>query len=241
MDFIQAAVNANREIFELLNKGLDNSLFCYVSVDENETGAGGDRSLSIDLKAEAVFVKYLNNFGKIYSEESGVIGEGEDEIIIDPIDGSSNIASCFPYYGSSVSLKVGGKTVKSIVTNFASGDFFVNDMGKRYKSSLLTMEKEPFGSCENPKIGIVEKAYSNPELVTKLYRTGMKFRSPGAVALSLAYARDVNFVIFTGKHRIFDVDAGLHLCDDLNLLVKDDFILVSRDKMIFDSIRKLIY
>lgn len=241
MDFIQAAVNANREIFELLNKSLDNSLFCYVSDDAAKIGAGGDRSLTIDLKAEAVFVKYLNKFGKIYSEESGLIGEGENEIIIDPIDGSSNIASCFPYYGSSVSLKIRGETVKSIVTNFASGDFFVNDMGKRYKSSLLTMEKEAYGSCENPKIGIVEKAYANPELVAKLHAMGMKFRSPGAIALSLAYARDVNFVIFSGVHRIFDVDAGLHLCNDLNCLIKDDFILVSRDKMIFESIKKLIF
>jgi myo-inositol-1(or 4)-monophosphatase len=241
MDFIQAAVNANREIYELLGRGLDNTLFCYVSQDEGEIGEGGDRSLSIDLKAEAIFVNYLSNFGKIYSEESGLIGEGENEIIIDPIDGSSNIASCFPYYGSSVSLRVKGKTVKSIVTNLASGEFFVNDGGVRYKSTLLSMEKEPYGMCENPKIGIVEKAYSNPGLVAMLARTGMKFRSPGAVALSLAYARDVNFVIFSGRHRIFDMDAGLHLTDDLYQLVKDDLILVSRDAMIFNTIKNLIF
>lgn len=241
MDFIQAAVNANREIYELLGREPTNSLFCYVSPDEGEIGAGGDRSLAVDIKAESIFVKYLSNFGKINSEESGIIGEGEDEIIIDPIDGSSNIASCFPYFGSSVALQVGGKTVKSIVTNLASGEFFVNDEGKKYKSSLLTMEKEPYGICENPKIGIVEKAYSNPDLVAKLHQKRMKFRSPGAVAISLAYARVVNFVIFSGRHRIFDIAAGLHLCDDLNVLVKDDFILVSRDKMIFDTIKNLIF
>lgn len=241
MDFVQAVVNANREVYELLGREPTNSLFCYVSQNEQEIGAGGDRSLAIDLKAEAIFVKYLSNFGKINSEESGLIGEGENEIIIDPIDGSSNIASCFPYYGSSVSLKVDGRTVKSVVTNFASGEFFVNNDGQRYKSTLLTMEKEPYGNCEYPKIGLVEKAYSNPELVAKLYQKRLKFRSPGAIALSLAYARDVNFVIFSGKHRIYDVDAGLHLCDDLNVLVRDDFILVSRDKMIFDTIKNLIF
>lgn len=241
MDFIQAAVNANREVYELLGREPTNSLFCYVSENEETIGAGGDRSLAIDLKAEAIFVKYLSKFGKINSEESGAIGEGMDEIIIDPIDGSSNIASCFPYYGSSVSLKKGGKTVKSMVTNFASGEFFVNDEGKRYKSSLLTLEQEPYGHCDFPKIGIVEKAYSNPDLVAKLYQKRLKFRSPGAIALSLAYARDVNFVVFSGKHRIYDVDAGLHLCEDLNVLVRDDFILVSRDKMIFDTIKNLIF
>ncbi len=241
MDFIQAAVNANREIYELLGREPSNSLFCYVSPDEQEIGAGGDRSLAVDIKAESIFVKYLSNFGKINSEESGIIGEGENEIVIDPIDGSSNIASCFPYYGSAVALKVKGKTVKSIVTNLASGEFFVNDDGVRYKSSLLTMEREAYGHCDRPKIGIVEKAYSDPDLVAKLHQKRMKFRSPGAVALSLAYARVVNFVIFSGKHRIYDIDAGLHLCDDLNVLVRDDFILVSRDKMIFDTIKNLIF
>ena len=241
MSFIQASINANREIFELLREGLDNSLFCYVSTDPDETGAGGDRSLSIDIKAEAIFVKYLRSFGKINSEETGLFGEGDDEIILDPIDGSSNIASCFPYYGSSVSLRRNGKTVASIVANLASGEFFVNDGTRKYRSSLLTMEEEPYGGCEAPKIGLVERAYSDPELVRKLRDAGLKFRSPGAIALSLAYARDVNYVIFSGKHRIYDIDAGLHLCDDLHQLVRDDFILVSRDKMIFDAIKNLIY
>jgi len=209
--------------------------------DEAIKGAGGDRSLRIDIKAEEVFVSYLKKFGKINSEESGLIGEGENEIILDPIDGSSNIASCFPYYGSAVSLKAKGKTIKSMVTNFASGDFFVNDEGDKYKGSLISLEKEVESVCSFPKIGIVEKAYSNPELVAKLHKTGMKFRSPGAIALSLAYARDVNFVIFAGKHRIYDVDAGLHLCDDLYKFVKDDFILISKEKAIFDSIKELIF
>ncbi len=240
MSFIQAAINANREIYELLRQGLDNSLFCYVSRDPSETGAGGDRSLAIDMQAEAIFVKYLRTFGKINSEETGLIGEGEDEIILDPIDGSSNIASCFPYYGSSVSLRKGGKTVASVVTNLASGEFFVNDGTRKYKSSLLTMEEEAYGGCDTPKIGLVERAYSNPELVRSLRDAKLKFRSPGAIALSLAYARDVNFVIFSGKHRIFDIDAGLHLCDDLHQLVEDDVILVSRDKVIFEAIKKLI-
>ena len=127
------------------------------------------------------------------------------------------------------------------MTNLASGNFFVNDDGDRYKSSLVTLERKYNRTCDNPKIGIVEKAYSNPELVAKLHKAGIKFRSPGAVALSLAYARYVKFVIFTGKHRIYDVDAGLHICDDLYKLVKDDFILISRDKMIFDLIQELIF
>lgn len=241
MDFIESAINANREVFGLLNSNFDEFLFCHMHENEEIRGAGGDRSLRIDVKAEEIFVSYLKKFGKINSEESGLIGEGENEIILDPIDGSSNIASCFPYYASSISLKVRGKTVKSIVTNLANGDFFVNDEGNFYKSSLISLKRTNQMACVFPKIGIVEKAYANPQLVAKLHETGMKFRSPGAVALSLAYARDVNFVIFAEKHRVYDVDAGLFLCDGLHRFVREDFILISREKKIFDAIKELIF
>jgi len=172
MDFIKSAVDANREIYDLLKSGCDKSLFCYFNKNDEVKGAGGDRSLNIDIAAEEIFVKYLRNFGKINSEESGVIGQGEAEVIIDPIDGSSNISSYFPYYGSSVSLKVNGETVKSIVTNLANGDFFVNDDGDKYKSSLISLERLSNQMCVNPKIGIFEKAYSKPELVAKLHKLG---------------------------------------------------------------------
>ena len=92
--FIQACINANEEISSAIKDGFDTSWF-----EKTEVGAGGDVSSKLDLFAEAVFVKHLGSFGQIESEESGIIGEGESKIIIDPIDGSSNALSLFPFYG----------------------------------------------------------------------------------------------------------------------------------------------
>ncbi|MBT8349502.1 MAG: inositol monophosphatase, partial [Sulfurovum sp.] len=74
--FIKACVNANEEIATALKSGFDSSWF-----EKTQVGAGGDISSKLDLFAEAVFVKHLGMFGEIESEESGIIGEGEEKII----------------------------------------------------------------------------------------------------------------------------------------------------------------
>jgi myo-inositol-1(or 4)-monophosphatase len=123
--FIQAVINANKEIFTAL-QNFDSTWF-----EKSEVGAGGDISSKLDLFAEEVFVKYLGSYGVIESEESGLIGEGNEQIIIDPIDGSSNALSHFPYFGSSVA-KINGEGVldSAIVCNLANGDIFIKEAGK---------------------------------------------------------------------------------------------------------------
>jgi len=238
-DFTQEVIQANKELFDILQNNKDDSLFEYADEEESIKGAGGDRSLNIDLIAEEIFVDFLHHFGKINSEESGIIGNANNEIILDPIDGSSNISSSFPYFASSVSLKVNNKTEIGIVTNLVNGDYFVKEGTEKYKGSLLKNNyKEKINPIKSPKIGIAEKAYCDPNLVIALKNLNLKFRSPGAIALSLAYAPYVNFVIFSGKHRIYDVDAGLFMCEDFYKMVEDDFILVSKDKGVFENIKR---
>lgn len=121
-EFIKACIQANEEISEALKNGFDASWF-----EKTEVGAGGDISSKLDLFAEAIFVKYLSTFGHIESEESGLIGEGEEKIIIDPIDGSSNALSLFPFYGTSVAkVNAAGMLDEAIVCNLANGDIFFN-------------------------------------------------------------------------------------------------------------------
>ncbi len=93
---------------------------------------------------------------------------------------------------------------------------------------------------ENPEIGLFEKAYSNPNLVALFSEANLKFRAPGAVALSLAYARSVKYVLFMGSFRIYDFAAGLALCEGLEVIVEEDYVIVSKDKLIAEKIEKLI-
>ena len=236
-DFIKATIRANEEIFNILKDGFDKALF-----DKTTIGAGGDISSRLDILAESIFIKYLGLFGQIESEESGVIGEGESTIIIDPIDGSSNALSLFPFYGTSVAkINSDGILDEAIVCNLANGDIFIKS-GKDevLQSKLFSNNFHPPHTSPNPEIGLFEKAYANIDLVALLDKEKLKFRAPGAVALSLAYARSVRYVLYMGKFRIYDFVAGLALCEGLAVIVEEDYVIVSTDKTVAKKIEKLI-
>jgi len=236
--FTQACIKANEEISLAMKEGFDASWF-----EKTEVGAGGDISSRLDLFAEAVFVKHLSSFGHIESEESGIIGEGDVKIIIDPIDGSSNALSLFPFYGTSVAkVNANGLLDVAIVCNLANGDLFLKDENSEVLQGKLFSDiyHAPLSSPHS-EIGLFEKAYAHPELVALLDREGLKFRAPGAIALSLSYARTVDYVLFIGAFRIYDFAAGLALCEGLEVIVEADYVIVSKDKTIAEKIEKLIH
>jgi myo-inositol-1(or 4)-monophosphatase len=236
--FIKACIQANEEISFALKDGFDSSWF-----EKTEVGAGGDVSSRLDLFAEAIFVKHLGVFGQIESEESGIIGEGEEKIIIDPIDGSSNALSLFPYYGTSVAkINAEGLLDAAVVCNLANGDvFFKSSASAVQQGKLFSDTYHAPHTTEHGEVGLFEKAYANPVLVSALEQEKLKFRSPGAIALSLAYARSVNFVLFVGTFRIYDFAAGLALCEGLEVIVEADYVIVSKDKKTLKQIEALIH
>jgi myo-inositol-1(or 4)-monophosphatase len=231
--FLKDTLQANKEIYFALQQGIRDDW-----QKEHSVGAGGDVSTGLDLFAESIFIKYLAKYGKIESEEAGEVGEGEYTIVIDPLDGSSNAFSNFPYYGSSVALiDKNGKLKVAVVCNLANGDIFYKFKGKKLKfgnleSSVFFNEK----CIKKSKIGIFERSYSFIDVGVDLVNSCLKYRAPGAVALSLAYAHRVNFVLYMGDIRIYDFAAGLGLCDDLQVSISKDYVIVSKDK---DTVKKI--
>ena len=235
--FVKACIGANEEIAKAIEAGFDASWY-----EKTETGAGGDVSSRLDLFAESVFVKHLSPFGFIESEESGIIGEGDAHIIIDPIDGSANALSAFPYYGTSVArVNADGVLDAAVVCNLANGDIFLKTSSERLlQGKLFSDTFKPVSPVPNAEIGLFEKAYANPEVVSLLDEAGLKFRAPGAIALSLAYAHSVKFVLFVGTFRIYDFAAGLALCEGLEVVVEQDYVIVSKEKSVVDLIEGII-
>lgn len=234
--FVDAAVAASAEVQQLIAAQENDDGY-----RSHSRGAGGDISIGFDLMAEAVFVRHLAPFGTIFSEESGWIeGEGDALIMLDPIDGSDNLKSRFPYYGASVALQQNGATQAAVICNFANGDCFVKYQERHYLTSLFDPEVcHNVTSHPHSKVGLFEKAPLYPEVSLELIRAGLKFRSPGAVALSLAYAHYVNYVVFWGKMRPYDMDAGLYMCEDLHRFQDGDLLIVAKDQTVFDKIRIL--
>jgi len=236
-DFIRACIQANEEIALAIKDGFNASWF-----EKTEVGAGGDVSAKLDLMAEAIFVKYLGSFGQIESEESGSIGEGEEQIIIDPIDGSANALSLFPFYGTSVAkINADGILDAAMVCNLGNADIFFTTLSQGVQQGKLfsTYVHKPH-TAPHAEVGLFEKAYANPHLVAALDAERLKFRAPGAIALSLAYARSVKYVLFMGAFRIYDFAAGLALCEGLEVIVEEDYVIVSKEKSIALKIEQLI-
>lgn len=205
-----------------------------------EMGAGGDISVGLDLMAEEIFVKRLGRFGEISSEESGIIGQGEAKIILDPIDGSDNMLTHFPYYGASIAYVVDNKPVIGIVCNFANGDIFIKDSNQFLQGKLHSAHFRPVIKHHTSKVGIFEKAALFPELTKELINNRMKYRAPGAVALSLAYAHYASYMVFLGKMRSYDLEAGLFMCEDLHIYKDETHIIISKDKEVFERVKKII-
>ncbi len=230
--FIAAALSACKEVEALIRTNTAESAY-----ELHEAGAGGDLSSGFDLMAEKLFIRHLGAFGRILSEECGMVGEGDDLIILDPVDGSDNLKSDFPYYGASIALQQQGRTVAALVCNFANGDAFVRFGDIHYKTSLFNDAiREPLKPNPHAAIGLFEKAFFHPEHVAILKKAGLKFRAPGAVALSLAYAYYVKYVVFLGTMRPYDLEAGLYLCDDLYVYTDESVLIVSKEASVFNEI-----
>jgi myo-inositol-1(or 4)-monophosphatase len=234
--FIQASLLAAQEVASLIKEGND-SLFAL-----HEQGFGGDISNGVDLKAEAICFKHLSPFGSVFSEESGWMSpESSTNIFLDPIDGSDNFVSRLPYYGISIARVTEGKTTEAVVCNLANGEVFIRTEDEYYSIMLHAPEnKIEIVTNASAKIGLFEKGPEHPELVKKLMDKKLKFRSPGALALSLAYAPYVKYVLFLGTMRPYDIQAGLYLSKHLYVINDDRYILISADKELFEQIRLIV-
>jgi myo-inositol-1(or 4)-monophosphatase len=235
-DFLEATIKANKEILNIIATCSKEELDRSVSL-----GAGGDISSKIDLFAEEIFIKHLSRFGNIYSEECGFVDNKKElDIVVDPIDGSDNFASNFPYYGTSVALKKKDKTLVGIVVNLANKDLFYKDEKEFLKANLSDLKFEKVVKNSSSKIGLFERAYCSKATPEIMRKNSIKYRSPGAFALSLAYAHEVDFVLYEGEKREFDIAAGLFMCEDLYVKNNKKILLVSKDKEIFGRISQFI-
>lgn len=154
--FLDACLNANLQIRKYLNNIPQNDLkLCSkLGYDENQ-------GYELDLKCEQIFIKYLSYFGQIFSEESGLIGKASPkQMILDPLDGSSNFVSKIPFYGTSIALMEKDQAKSAFVCNLVSQEIFAFNNNQVFKSNLSDPKYSPLTPNLFPKIGIVEKNFT---------------------------------------------------------------------------------
>ena len=236
--FIEAVILANKELYTYINTNLSLNDYEYT----NTIGFGGDNSLKMDLIAENIFIKHLEKFGNIYSEECGLLSTNKEcTIIIDPLDGSNNFYSNLPYYGTSVALQKNGITIAGFVTNLVSSVIIYRafDDEIKYFSLLKETNFTPI-NLSKTKFSIFERAYEYPAICAFLSKNNIKYRSLGAVALSLSEANNYDFVLYGGKIRDFDVAAALYICKELFVYRTDKILLISQNKQKINLIKEFI-
>ena len=234
MKFLKLCKKASKKIIKTLHNS-DISIFT-----KTKKGFGGDVSMKIDLIAEKIFMDTFKEYGNIFSEESGEIDNNlKKTLIIDPIDGSFNISNGFPYYGSSIAVKnKKGKIIKAFIINLATGDYFYKDKKIRIENNLFINKSS---SPSLNEIILFEKSYANIDICEKLAHHNIKYRSPGALALSLALGHKCKAVIFKGEIRDFDIAAGIFFNNHLNIKIKDNIILMAKKKDDFKQLNKILF
>jgi fructose-1,6-bisphosphatase/inositol monophosphatase family enzyme len=95
-------------------------------------GLSGDRATQyhLDVAADDVARRVLGGAGfRIMSEESGVTGDGEFTVIVDPIDGSTNCDRGIPFYSTSLAVVRDKELVAALVRNQATGTVYEAEKG----------------------------------------------------------------------------------------------------------------
>ncbi|OCL85830.1 inositol monophosphatase family protein [Arcobacter porcinus] len=229
---------ANIEVFEYFTNKLSKDDFLFSS----QIGFGGDNSLNADIVFENIFIKHLEKYGNILSEECGFIDKQKDiTFVIDPLDGSNNFYSDLPYFGTSIAIRYKDEVIAGFVANLANKTMVyrvANDEIKYF--SLDKKEKFIRVSNDKSKVGVFERGYKYPEICKFLNDKRFKFRILGATALSLANAKDYDFVLFIGDLREFDLEAGLFISSDLYIYKDENLVFVTKKENFYYDFKESI-
>ncbi len=173
----------------------------------------------IDLVADAAAVEVLVAHGVgVLSEESGSHHpEREIQVVLDPVDGSTNASRRLPWYATSVCAVDGNGLRAAVVVNQASGERFEALRGGGARNDGRTMR--PSG-CAQMADAIV--AVSG---LPTAHWGWSQYRALGAAALDLCYvaAGRLDGYASTARHALgpWDYLGGVLVCQEAGAVVAD--------------------
>ena len=172
-------------------------------------GYSGLRSTQyhLDIAADEVALRVLHGAGfRVVSEESGVTGDGEYTVVLDPIDGSTNCDHGVPFYATSLAVLRSGELVASLVVNQATGAVYEAEKGA---GAYRDGEKiRPSGQVD------VAKSIVSFSGLPSRHLGWAQYRSLGAASLEICLVADGSLDMFSVAAR-----SGLHPWDYLGGLI----------------------
>lgn len=176
---------------------------------------------ALDLVADDAALAVLHGAGVgVLSEESGFEpGAGEEVVVIDPIDGSTNASRGIPWYATSVCFVDSDGPAAAVVANPATGIRYSASRGER---AMCGDRRVQPSECRELADAIVIVSAAPPTDAG-----WAQFRAFGACALDLCAVADGNadgFVDFgTDQHGVWDYLAGWLICREAGVGVVDAF------------------
>lgn len=187
-------------------------------------GAGGDPIKQIDLAAENAIVNTIKKHKisfTLISEESGIkeYGENPEEtyVIVDPIDGTTNLTRGIPFYATSIATakKPEFSAIETaLVADLYNNVTYMAEKGKGAKRDNKKIKPSKNAILEEAVIGLDLNTYKIKELIpqiTEIAQRTKHIRHLGANALELCYVADGKsdaFIDIRGKLRTTDMAAA---------------------------------
>ena len=174
---------------------------------------GGDRpdQYALDQVADAAALDVLDAAGVgVLSEESGLrSGSGDETVIVDPVDGSTNASRGIPHYCISLCVVDGLTPVAGLVRHLVSGGEFTAtaDGGAHRNGHPIS----PSGHTSGEQAVIGVSGRPSPDLPV------WQVRVLGSAALDLcavACGRLDGYIDLNSNHGVWDYAAGILICDE---------------------------
>ncbi len=175
-------------------------------------GKDGTPTKKIDRIAEDIALEILREYDlKVITEESGVVGDGEITVALDPLDGTFNAARGIPFYSIAMCFSSGetlDSTFFAYVRNLASG--------VEYHSS-----RKSYRNGERIRVNETDNINCNAIMYYPARRYPFRrMRIFGSSALEICMVADGTFDCFVdirkdgdgrGFLRVFDISASLYI------------------------------
>ncbi|RLI79327.1 inositol monophosphatase [Archaeoglobales archaeon] len=210
------ALEISRKVKENVKKSIEKVEDKGVTVG---MGKDGTPTKKIDKVAEDAALEILREYDvKVVSEESGVVGEGDVIVALDPIDGTFNASRDIPIYSLSLC--------------FSKSEYF-KDAFFGYVYNLATdveyyANNKAYKNGERIEASNEGSIYCNAIVYYPKKDYGFKrIRIFGSAALELCFVADGSVDCFIdlrgdkGFLRIYDVAAGAYIAKCANAVVTD--------------------
>ncbi len=186
----------------------------------DDWGLSGERPSQYrhDVVVDEIVVPRLRSAGlAVLSEESGLVGDDDVVVVVDPVDGSTNGSRRIPWFATSLCAVDDHGPVAAVVANLASNRRYRAVRGEGFEVSegrLLGTDygRSPFGttSCERLDEAIIGFSGLPPS-----HGGWNQFRAFGAAALDLCAVATGSldgYVDVDRAHGVWDYLGGVLVC-----------------------------